>query len=129
MKKIQKKSHEREDICVPRHRILLIFITFNFNFVALYEVCFQNYFANRSIKLESFTRHLHATFTSMLHQIYRTTLTFSSSLHILCNMVTHIVISTYNLNLFSRPGFESRGSGPPNTKTKKKYLLMLYIFL
>ena len=50
-----KRNHEREGVCTPRYRILLIFINFNFDFRALYKMYFQNYFANRFIKLESFT--------------------------------------------------------------------------
>ena len=51
-----KRNHEREGVCTPGYRILLIFI--NFNFLALYKMYFQNSFVNRSIKLESFTSHL-----------------------------------------------------------------------
>ena len=37
---------------------VLIFTKFNFDFLALYEMYFQNDFANGSIKLEGFTSHL-----------------------------------------------------------------------
>ena len=53
-----KRNHEREEVCISRYRVLLIFINFNFHFLNLYKMYFQNYFANRSIKLESFTSHL-----------------------------------------------------------------------
>ena len=55
-----KGNHEREGVCtvIPRYRILLIFMSFNFDFLILYQMYFQNYFANGSIKLESFTSHL-----------------------------------------------------------------------
>ena len=47
---IPPPPHEREGVS---YRILLIFITFNFDFLVLYKMYFQNYFANLSIKLES----------------------------------------------------------------------------
>ena len=58
MKKTQKKLWAWRSLYIPTRGILLIFISFNFDFLALYKWYFQNYFANRSIKLESFTSHL-----------------------------------------------------------------------
>ena len=52
---------------VPRYRVLLIFTNCNFDFLVLYKMYFQNNFANKSIKLKSFTSH--ATFESVLYQI------------------------------------------------------------
>ena len=41
-----------------RYRFWLICINYNFDFLVLYKMYFQNYFARRSIILESFTSHL-----------------------------------------------------------------------
>ena len=45
-----KEIIKREVVCTPRYKVLLIFINFNFDFVAIYEMYFQNFFANRSIE-------------------------------------------------------------------------------
>ena len=50
-----KGNHEREGVCIHSDTQSLIFINFNFDFLASYKMYLQNYFANRSIKLESFT--------------------------------------------------------------------------
>ena len=52
------KEIMKEGVCIPRYTILLIFTNFNFDFLLLYTMYFQNCFANRSIKLVSFTSHL-----------------------------------------------------------------------
>ena len=36
MKK-HKRNHEREEVCIPRYRVLLIFINFNFDFLVWYN--------------------------------------------------------------------------------------------
>ena len=41
-----------------RYRFWLICINYNFDFLVLYKMYFQNYFARRSIILESFTSNL-----------------------------------------------------------------------
>ncbi len=41
-----------------RYRFWLICINYNFDFLVLYKMYLQNYFARRSIILESFTSHL-----------------------------------------------------------------------
>ena len=41
-----------------RYRFWLICINYNIDFLVLYKMYFQNYFARRSIILESFTSHL-----------------------------------------------------------------------
>ncbi len=46
-----------------RYRFWLICINYNFDFLVLYKMYFQNYFARRSIILESFTSHLHVNIT------------------------------------------------------------------
>ena len=46
------------NLYISRYRILLIFVNFNFDFLALYKIRLQNYFADRPVKLESFTSHL-----------------------------------------------------------------------
>ena len=56
------------------------FINFNFDFLALYKMYFRSYFANRYIKLESFTNHLQH---SRRFYIRHTTLAFDSNLYML----------------------------------------------
>ena len=53
MKETQKKSWAWRGL-YTWYRFLFIFINFNFDFLAFYKMHFQNYFAKRSIKLESF---------------------------------------------------------------------------
>ena len=57
MKKTQKKSSAWRHLYM-RYRFWLICINYNFDFLVLYKMYFQNYFARRSIILESFTSHL-----------------------------------------------------------------------
>ena len=45
MKKTQKKSWAWRSL-LPQYRIPLSFINFNFDFVALYKMYYQNYFAS-----------------------------------------------------------------------------------
>ena len=53
-----KRNHESEGVCITQYRILFIFTNLNFDFLPLYKMYFQNCFANRYIKLVSFTKHL-----------------------------------------------------------------------
>ena len=56
MKKIQKKSSSWRRMYM-RYRFWLICINYNFDFLVLYKMYFQNYFSRRSIILESFTSY------------------------------------------------------------------------
>ena len=74
--------------CVYAIEISLDFINFNFNFLALYRMYFQNCFTNRSIKLKSFTSHLQHSCTC---RIKYKTLAFGSSMFIRFNTIAHVV--------------------------------------
>ncbi len=56
-RKTQKKSSAWRRLYM-RYRFWLICINYNFAFLVLYKMYSQNYFARRSIILESFTSHL-----------------------------------------------------------------------
>ena len=127
-----KINHEREGVCIPRYRILLIFINFNFDFLALYKLYFQNYFANRSIKLESFTSHL-----QYLHPccIRYTTLAFGSCCLCWYNTAAHVVNSTniHRMILNKRndtiPSWSSSNGSEyatANSSASKKWVLILF---
>ena len=87
-----KRDHGRKGVCIPRYRILLIFTNFNFDFLALYKMYFQNYFAYTSLKLESFTSHLQHS-NSHPYCISYTTLAFGSCLYI---EITSWLVSAYD---------------------------------
>ena len=59
-------------------QISLDLLNFNFGFLVLYKMYFQNYFDNRFIKLESFTvklsQAIYTTFASILYLIYNSRL-------------------------------------------------------
>ena len=57
MKKTQKRSSAWRRLYM-RYRFWLICINYNFDFLVFNKMYFQNYFARRSIILESFTSHL-----------------------------------------------------------------------
>ena len=42
-KRKHKRNHEREGVCTPRYRIVLIFMNFNFDIPVSYKLYFQNY--------------------------------------------------------------------------------------
>ena len=74
------------------YRFLSIFmLNFNFDFLFLYEMYFQNDFTNRSIKLASFTSHLQHSRPCCIRC---TTLAFDSSLYIRYNTSAYDVNST-----------------------------------
>ena len=82
----------KETVYTLIYRFLSIFmLNFNFDFLLLYKMYFQNYFTNRSIKLESFTSHLQHSRPCCIRY---TTLAFNSSLYIRYNTSAHDVNST-----------------------------------
>ena len=78
----------KESECIPRYRILSIFINFNSDSLALYKMYFQNYFANRFIKLESLTSHL---------QHSRPCIRYTTFACCICwyNPAAHVINNTY----------------------------------
>ena len=87
MKKIQKKSWTWRSL-YSWCKFLLICINLNFDFPVVFMMYFQNYFANRSIKFESFTSHLKY---SRPFCIRNATLAFGLSFYIRFNMAVHVV--------------------------------------
>ena len=60
---------------------------FNFDFLVLYKMYFQNHFANRCIKLESFTSYLQHSRPCCIRY---TTLAFDSCLYMLIQHAAHV---------------------------------------
>ena len=87
MRKIQKKSWTRRSL-YSWCKFLLICINLNFDFPVVFMMYFQNYFANRSIKFESFTSHLKYSRPCC---IKNATLAFGLSFYIRFNTAVHPV--------------------------------------
>ena len=75
-----------------RYRFRLICLNYNFDFLVLYKMYFQNYFARRSIILESFTSHLqHSREQNLLFEFISISIFYLFLSFIACILILEVV--------------------------------------